>query len=53
MLNTGLGINGPDGLQTCRDLAQENPRVFNLREETKKKLERLSDANQELLRVGL
>ena len=53
MLNTGLGINGPDGIQISKELAQENPRVSNLREEMRKRLERLSDANQELLRVGL
>lgn len=53
ILNTGLGINGRDGLRICKELAQENPRVSSLREELRKKLERLDDASQELLKVGL
>jgi len=52
-LNAGLGINGPDGLRICKELGQENPRFSNLREELRKKLERLDGASQELLRVGL
>lgn len=53
ILNTGLGINGPDALKICKELAQENPSVANRREEFTKKLERLSIASEELLKIGL
>jgi hypothetical protein len=53
ILNTGLGINGPDGFRTCKELAQESPSVANRREELTKKLERLNVASQELLKIGM
>ncbi|KAJ7769899.1 P-loop containing nucleoside triphosphate hydrolase protein [Mycena metata] len=53
MLYSGLGINGPDGLRICRELAQENPSIAGKREELMKKLERLETASHELMRVGL
>ncbi|KAJ6564726.1 P-loop containing nucleoside triphosphate hydrolase protein [Mycena capillaripes] len=49
----GLGINGPEGLRICRELAQENPSVAGKREEFLKRLERLETANRELVCVGL
>lgn len=51
-MNTGLGINGPDGLRICKELAQESPNVVNRREEFTKKLERLNMAREELLKIG-
>jgi len=53
ILNTGLGINGPDGFRICKELAQENPSVAHRREELTKRLERLNVASQELLKVGM
>ncbi|KAJ7036791.1 P-loop containing nucleoside triphosphate hydrolase protein [Mycena alexandri] len=53
MLYSGLGINGPDGLRICRELAQESPNIAGKREELVKKLERLETASRELMRVGL
>jgi hypothetical protein len=53
IMNAGLGINGPDGLRICKELAQESPNVSNRREELTKKLERLSIASEELLKIGL
>jgi hypothetical protein len=52
-LYAGLGINGPEGLRICRELAQESPSVAGKREEMLKRLERLETASRELLRVGL
>ncbi|KAJ7152852.1 P-loop containing nucleoside triphosphate hydrolase protein [Mycena filopes] len=52
-LYNALGINGPDGLRICRELAQENPSVAGKREELLKRLERLETAGRELMRVGL
>ncbi|KAJ7027364.1 P-loop containing nucleoside triphosphate hydrolase protein [Mycena alexandri] len=49
----GLGINGPDGMRICRELAQESPSVAGKREELMKRLERLETATRELMRVGL
>lgn len=48
-----LGINGPDGLRICRELAQESPSVAGKREELLKRLERLETASRELVTVGL
>ncbi|TFK33506.1 hypothetical protein BDQ12DRAFT_715805 [Crucibulum laeve] len=45
LLYGGLGINGPNGLRICKDLAQESPQNANRREELMKKLERLNVAN--------
>jgi Dynamin GTPase effector domain len=53
ILNTGLGINGPDGLRICKELAEEKPNIANRREEFTKKLERLTVASEELLKIGL
>lgn len=52
-LYAGLGINGPNGFQICRDLVQESPAVAGRREELNKKWERLNTASQELLHIGL
>ncbi|KAJ7494128.1 P-loop containing nucleoside triphosphate hydrolase protein [Mycena latifolia] len=52
-LYSGLGINGPDGLRICRELAQESPSVAGKREELLKRLERLETASKELVRVGI
>ncbi|KAJ7128249.1 P-loop containing nucleoside triphosphate hydrolase protein [Mycena filopes] len=52
-LYSGLGINGPEGLRICRELAQESPSVAGKREEFVKRLERLETASRELMRVGL
>ncbi|KAJ7648288.1 P-loop containing nucleoside triphosphate hydrolase protein [Mycena polygramma] len=52
-LYSGLGINGPEGLRICRELAQESPSVAGRREEFLKRLERLESASRELMRVGL
>ncbi|KAJ7775530.1 P-loop containing nucleoside triphosphate hydrolase protein [Mycena metata] len=49
----GLGINGPEGMRICRELAQESPSVAGKREELMKRLERLETASRELMRVGL
>jgi hypothetical protein len=52
-LNSGLGIHGPDGLRICQELAAEKPDIANRREELRKRLERLTDANHELMKFGL
>jgi hypothetical protein len=52
-LHAGLGINGPEGMRICRELAQESPSVAGKREELLKRLERLETASRELVRVGL
>ncbi|KAJ7829557.1 P-loop containing nucleoside triphosphate hydrolase protein [Mycena leptocephala] len=52
-LYRGLGINGPNGLRICRELAQESPSVAGKREELLKRLERLETAGRELVTVGL
>ncbi|KAJ6458250.1 P-loop containing nucleoside triphosphate hydrolase protein [Mycena sanguinolenta] len=52
-LYRGLGINGPDGVRICRELAQESPSVAGKREELLKRLERLETASRELVTVGL
>ncbi|KAF8143506.1 P-loop containing nucleoside triphosphate hydrolase protein, partial [Mycena galopus ATCC 62051] len=52
-LYRGLGVNGPEGLRICRELAQESPSVAGKREELLKRLERLETASRELVRVGL
>ncbi|KAJ6556994.1 P-loop containing nucleoside triphosphate hydrolase protein [Mycena vulgaris] len=52
-LYTGLGINGPDGVRICRELAQESPSVAGKREELLKRLERLETASHELVRVSI
>ncbi|KAJ7115622.1 P-loop containing nucleoside triphosphate hydrolase protein [Mycena crocata] len=52
-LYSGLGINGPDSLRICQELAQESPSVAGKREELLKRLERLETASRELMRVGL
>jgi hypothetical protein len=52
-LNSGLGIHGPDGLRICQELAQEKPDIANRREELRKRLERLTEANHELMKFGL
>ncbi|KAJ7886796.1 P-loop containing nucleoside triphosphate hydrolase protein [Mycena olivaceomarginata] len=52
-LYRGLGVNGPEGLRICRELAQESPSVAGKREELIKRLERLETAGRELVRVGL
>ncbi|KAF5374644.1 hypothetical protein D9615_008939 [Tricholomella constricta] len=51
VLNTGLGINGPDGHRICKELAQENPTVAGRREELMKKQERVFAAGQQLLQI--
>ncbi|KAF9465139.1 P-loop containing nucleoside triphosphate hydrolase protein [Collybia nuda] len=51
MLNTGLGITGPEGHLICRELAQENQNISGKREELSKKLERMNMASQELLKL--
>ncbi len=53
MLYTSLGINGPDGLHICQELAQENPHIADRRVELLKKLERLEHASRELLSLGM
>ena len=53
ILNTGLDINGTDGLRICRELAQESHAVANRREELMKKLERTSFTSEELLKIGV
>ena len=53
ILNTGLDINGTDGLRIYRELAQESHAVANRREELTKKLERTSFASEELLKIGV
>ena len=53
ILNTGLGINGPDGLKICKDLAQESHSVANRREELTKKLDSMDIASEELLKLGI
>ncbi|KAJ6454813.1 hypothetical protein C8R45DRAFT_1082629 [Mycena sanguinolenta] len=52
-LYRGLGINGPDGVRICRELAQESPSVAGKHEELLKRLERLETASRELVTVGL
>ncbi|KAF8207751.1 P-loop containing nucleoside triphosphate hydrolase protein [Mycena galopus ATCC 62051] len=52
-LYSGLGINGPEGIRICRELAQESPSVAGKREELLKRLERLETASRELVTVGL
>ncbi|KAJ7159212.1 P-loop containing nucleoside triphosphate hydrolase protein [Mycena crocata] len=52
-LYSGLGINGPDSLRICQELAQESPSVAGKREELMTRLERLETASRELMRVGL
>jgi hypothetical protein len=52
-LYRGLGINGPEGLRICRELAQESPSVAGKREELLKRLERLETASRDLVTVGL
>ncbi|KAJ7814534.1 P-loop containing nucleoside triphosphate hydrolase protein [Mycena olivaceomarginata] len=52
-LYRGLGINGPEGLRICRELAQESPSIAGKREELLKRLERLEIASRELATVGL
>ncbi|KAJ7831451.1 P-loop containing nucleoside triphosphate hydrolase protein [Mycena olivaceomarginata] len=52
-LYRGLGINGPEGLRICRELAQESPSIAGKREELLKRLERLKTASRELVTVGL
>ncbi|KAJ7107917.1 P-loop containing nucleoside triphosphate hydrolase protein [Mycena epipterygia] len=52
-LYSGLGINGPDGIRICRELAQESPSVAGKREEFLKRLERLETASRELVHVGI
>ncbi|KAJ7866123.1 P-loop containing nucleoside triphosphate hydrolase protein [Mycena leptocephala] len=47
-LYRGLGINGPEGLRICRELAQESPSVAGKREELLKRLERLETASRDL-----
>ncbi|KAJ3508089.1 hypothetical protein NLJ89_g5947 [Agrocybe chaxingu] len=51
-LNEQLGINGVDGHQICRDLAQESPQTADRRTDLNKKLERLKIANRELMGLG-
>ncbi|KAJ7841621.1 P-loop containing nucleoside triphosphate hydrolase protein [Mycena olivaceomarginata] len=52
-LYRGLGINGPEGLRICRELAQESPSIAGKREELLKRMERLETASRELVTVGL
>ena len=52
MLYTTLGINGPDGLRVCQELAQESPHIADKRSDLLKKLERLENASRELLSLG-
>ncbi|KAJ7889632.1 P-loop containing nucleoside triphosphate hydrolase protein [Mycena leptocephala] len=52
-LYRGLGVNCPEGLRICRELAQESPNVAGKREELLKRLERLETASRELVTVGL
>jgi hypothetical protein len=52
LLYTTLGINGPDGLRICQDLAQESPHIAGKRSDLLKKLERLENASIELLSLG-
>ncbi|KAJ6578487.1 P-loop containing nucleoside triphosphate hydrolase protein [Mycena capillaripes] len=52
-LYRGLGVNGPEGLRICRELAQESPSVAGKREELLKRAERLETASRELVLVGL
>jgi hypothetical protein len=51
-LYSRLGINGPDGMRICQELAQENPSIAGKREELLKKLERMETASRELVRVS-
>ncbi|KAG5634396.1 hypothetical protein H0H81_002114 [Sphagnurus paluster] len=51
-LNTGLGINGPDGNRICQELAQESPTVAARRDDLTKKLARMQFAAQQLLQIG-
>lgn len=52
LLYTSLGINGPDGLRVCLELAQESPHIGDKRADLLKKLERLENASRELLSLG-
>jgi hypothetical protein len=52
VLYAGLDITGPNGRQTCRDLAQEPPNISVRREALNKQLDRLKRARVELLHVG-
>ncbi|KAK7017181.1 P-loop containing nucleoside triphosphate hydrolase protein [Favolaschia claudopus] len=52
-LYSGLGINGPEALRICSELAQESPSVAGKREELLKRLERLETASRELVTVGM
>lgn len=49
LLMAGLGINGPDGNDICKDFAEENLNIAERRAELKKKLERLQNAYSELV----
>lgn len=48
---SGTGLTGPNNMKICKELAQEHPGIAGRREELHKKLDRLSNASQELLRV--
>ncbi|TFK68463.1 hypothetical protein BDN72DRAFT_769259 [Pluteus cervinus] len=53
ILSTGLGLNGPNAQECCREWAREPPAVAARRAELKKKLERLQGARLELMQINL
>lgn len=53
VLNSGLGIHGPDGHRICKEMVMESPHVADRRQELLKKLERLSVASSQLLQISL
>jgi len=46
-----LGVHSPDGQRICQDYARESPQNAGRRAELTKKLERLTTASEELLRM--
>ncbi|KAJ3503460.1 hypothetical protein NLJ89_g8421 [Agrocybe chaxingu] len=51
-LNEQLGINGANGYLICQRLVQEGSQIADRRAELKRKLERLTVANRELMSMG-
>ncbi|KAF9447051.1 hypothetical protein P691DRAFT_732102 [Macrolepiota fuliginosa MF-IS2] len=52
LLWNGLGLSSLDAHHICKEFAQESPTVASRREELAKKLQRLEEASQQLLRVN-
>lgn len=53
MLHERLEINGENGLEVCKELAQESVQVADRRIDLNKKLERLETAHKELDSIGV